>query len=524
MAQAVETEGPEILRAVSPASGKDLGEVLATSPAEVKDIVARARKLAPEWAGIAPAGRVHLLAEVRHRIYDHLDDIVEVVSEQCGKPRAEALAHDVLPTVLMLQYYERMAPKWLRPERVGPVVGPLFGTASKVELRPFGVVGCISPWNYPFFLSFLGIAPALFAGNTVVLKPSEVTPGVGELLRRVLEPLSPGVASVIQGGGPVGAALVDAPVDKLCFIGSPATGRKIAEAAAKHLTPVVMELGGQDAAVVCGDADLDVASSGVLWAAFMNAGQTCAAIERAYVVDSVADRFEALLVDKVAKLRQHSAGDVGSLTAQRQLETVDRHVGDALEKGAKLLAGGPGTGNKNVDGTLWASPTVIEGRSKDMAIATEETFGPLLPIVRVRDEEEAIRRVNEEGFNLTSSVWTRDRRRARAIASRLKAGTVVINGHGDTAGAPWTPWGGVGESGYGRLNGIYGLREFVVPVNVSTSIVPGMKKLWWYPYGDATTATLRSFTELLSARTVSQRATALKSLVSNVGRALKEKL
>jgi acyl-CoA reductase-like NAD-dependent aldehyde dehydrogenase len=520
----MDTEGRDILRAVSPASGKDLGEVPATSPQEVKEIVGQARKVAPEWASIAPSGRVHLLKEVRHRIYDNLDDIIEVVSDQCGKPRAEALAHDVLPTVLMLQYYERMAPRWLRPQRVGPIAGPLLGAASKVEYRPFGVVGCISPWNYPFFLSFLGIAPALFAGNAIVLKPSEVTPGVGELLRRVLEPLSPGVATVIQGGGEVGAALVDAPVDKLCFIGSPSTGRKIAEAAAKHLTPVVMELGGQDAAIVCDDADLDVASSGVLWAAFMNAGQTCAAIERAYVVDSVADRFEELVVDKVAKLRQDSAGDVGSLTSERQLHTVNRHIGDALDKGARLLAGGPGSGKTNADGTLWASPTVVEGRSEDMAIATEETFGPLLPIVRVRDEEEAIRRVNEEGFNLTSSVWTRDRRRALAIASRLRAGTVVVNGHGDTAGAPWTPWGGVGESGYGRLNGIYGLREFVMPVNVSTSLAPGMKKLWWYPYGDATTTTLRSFTELLSARTMPQRATALKSVLSNVGRALKEKL
>lgn len=524
MAQAMKDGEGGVLRAVSPASGKDLGEVAATSPNEVGEIVRRARKIAPEWGTTAPAGRVHLLKEVRHQIYDNLDDIIEVVSDQCGKPRAEALAHDVLPTVLMLQYYERMAPRWLRPERVGVVVGPLLGASSKVEYRPFGVVGCISPWNYPFFLSFLGIAPALFAGNTVVLKPSEVTPGVGEILRRVLEPLSPGVASVIQGGGEVGAALVDAPVDKLCFIGSPTTGRKIAEAAAKHLTPVVMELGGQDAAIVCDDADLDVASSGVLWAAFMNAGQTCAAIERAYVVDSVADRFEDLLVDKVLRLRQDSAGDVGSLTAQRQLETVTRHVADALEKGAKLLVGGPGTGRKNADGTLWASPTVIEGRSEDMAIATEETFGPLLPIVRVRDEEEAIRRVNEDGFNLTSSVWTRDRRRARSIASRLRAGTVVINGHGDTAGAPWTPWGGVGESGYGRLNGRHGLREFAVPVNVSTSVAPRMKKLWWYPYGDPTTTTLRSFTEVLTARTVPQKVTALRSLASNAGRALKEKL
>ncbi len=518
-------QDPSMLAPVGPASGKPLAQVRSNTAGEVREAVAHARKVAPDWAALDPRGRVHLLKQVRHRIYGMLDEIIQVVSEQCGKPRAEALTHDVLPTVLMLQYFERMAPRWVRPERVGRLLGPsLFATASRVEFRPFGVVGCISPWNYPFFLSFLGAAPALFAGNTVVLKPSEVTPGVGELIRRTFEPLPVGVATVVQGGGVAGAALVDAPVDKLCFIGSPGTGRKIAEAAAKHLTPVVMELGGQDAAIVCDDADLDVASSGVLWGAFMNAGQTCAAVERVYVVDSVADRFEELLVDKAASLRQDPEGEVGSLTSERQLETVRRHLADALDKGGKLLSGGLEAGRSNHNGTLWAAPTIIDGRSEEMALFSEETFGPLLPVIRVRDEDEAVRRTNEEGFNLTSSVWTRSRDKARRISSQVKAGSILINGHGHTAGAPWTPWGGVGESGYGRLNGIYGLREFLVPVNVSTSIAPGLKSLWWYPYGEPTTKTLRAFAEVMSAPKLSDKGRALKSLMSNIGGALKEKL
>lgn len=513
-----------MLKSFNPATGEALGEVRANTPGEVKDAVAQARKVAPEWAAIPSQGRSRMLKEVRHRIYDRLDDIVETVAQECGKPRAEALAHDIMPTVLALQYFERMSPRWLKSDRPGRFLGPVLGTSSKVEMRPYGVVACISPWNYPFFLSFMGIIPALFAGNVIVLKPSEVTPGVGERLREVLEVLPSGIATVVQGGGEVGSALVDAPVDKIAFIGSAATGRKIATAAAEHLTPVVMELGGQDAAIICEDADLDFASSGLLWGAFLNSGQTCAAIERAYVSRSIADKFEDMVVAKAARLRQGPDGDVGALTAQRQLETVQRHLADAVDKGARVLIGGAESGRVNEKGSLWHAPTIIAGRSEAMAISKEETFGPLLPIVRVRDDAEAVRRANEEGFNLTASVWSADRARARALASQLKAGTVTINSHADAAAAPWSPWGGIGQSGYGRLNGIYGLREFVVPVHISDSLMPRMKKLWWYPYGDATTKTLRAFTELLAAPKMSDKAAALKSAFKSVGEAMREKL
>ncbi|HEY7874864.1 MAG TPA: aldehyde dehydrogenase family protein, partial [Actinomycetota bacterium] len=451
--------GPTMLTSFNPATGETLGEVRANTPAEVTDAVVAARKVAPEWASIPAEGRARMLREVRYRVYDRLDDIVETVSAECGKPRGEALSADVISTLLTLLYFERNAPRALRPEhpsrtlRWPGVVGPLSGLNARTEWRPFGVVGAISPWNYPFFLAFMAFAPALYAGNVVVVKPSEVTPRVGELIRDVLEPLPSGVATVVQGGGDVGAALVDAPCDKISFIGSPATGRRIAEAAAKHLTPVVMELGGQDSAIVCSDADLELASSGVLWASFVNGGQTCAAVERAYVVDSVADEFERRLVDKYDRLMAEHPDDIGALTVARQLEIVRGHVEDAVDLGAKVLAGGPDASNGEEPGLKYP-PTILEGRSSEMRIFNEETFGPLLPVVRVRDEDEAVRRANEDGFNLTASVWTRDRRRANALASRIRAGTVAINTHAETAAAPWSPWGGVGESGYGRLNGV----------------------------------------------------------------------
>lgn len=536
MAQAQKTQSkaksssPAPLKSFNPATGETIGEVRSNTPGEVADAVAAARKVAPEWAAIPAAGRAHILREVRYKIYENLDEIVETVSAECGKPRPEALAHDVLPAILTMLYYERNAARALRPEfpartlRFPALVGPLGGIASRVEYRPFGVVGAISPWNYPFFLAFMGFAPALFAGNVVVAKPSEVTPGVGERIREVLEPLPAGVATVVQGGGDVGAALVDAPCDKISFIGSPATGRRIAEAAAKHLTPVVMELGGQDTAIVCSDADLDVASSGVLWGSFLNDGQTCAAIERAYVVDSVADDFEKRLVSKFNRLMSDTPDDIGALTVARQMEIVKGHVEDAVEHGAEVLAGGPDGHQDDGSGALKFPATILKGRSEEMRIFKEETFGPLLPVVRVRDEDEAVRRANEDGFNLTASIWTRNRSRANALAGRIRAGTIAINSHAESAGAPWAPWGGIGESGYGRLQGIAGLREFTAPTHIARNLTPGMKRVWWYPYDEASQASLAAMAKMFGSSTLRGRLDGLKTLGKSVGKAIKGKL
>jgi acyl-CoA reductase-like NAD-dependent aldehyde dehydrogenase len=528
-ARAVSPVPPDFLRSFDQASGTPVAEVRPATPAEVQEAVRRAREAQPGWAALGTAGRVQALHELRGRMHRRMDEIVRTVMAETGKPQTEALSHDVLPGILTMSYLGWIAPRALRPQRVGRVAGPPFGFRSTIEWRPFGVVGVISPWNYPIFLSLMAVVPALLAGNAVVLKSSEVTPGCGEALRDLFGVLPDGVASVVQGAGEVGAALVDAPCDKICFIGSAATGRKIAAAASATLTPLVMELGGQDAAIVCEDADLDVTSSGILWGAFLNAGQTCCAIERVYVAESVAGDFEARLVRKLGQVREHAGAQIGPMSTDRQFEVVDRHVRDALDRGARLLAGGPDGGGPDRrgpggNGSRWYPPTVVEGRAEDMAIFGEEIFGPVLPIVRVRDDEEAVRRANEEGFNLSASVWSGDARRARAIASRLRAGAVSINDHAASTGAPWGPWGGVGESGYGRLHGELGLREFAIPVHVAVSTMPGMKKLWWYPYDPETTQALRSVTDLLAAPGISKRAGALRSVASNALRAIRKKI
>ncbi|MDQ3956328.1 MAG: aldehyde dehydrogenase family protein [Actinomycetota bacterium] len=516
---------PQTLQSLNPRTGEVVQEFPAASPADVKDAVELARKVAPEWGAIPPEGRARVLKQVRYRIYDLMDEIVETVSRETGKPRSEALAHDVVPAILMCLYYERTVDKALGPQKIGRLMGPLAGASSRLEWRPFGVVGCISPWNYPITNAFLAFSTPLFAGNAIVVKPSEVTPACGELLKKIFEPLPAGIATVVQGAGDVGAALVDAPCDKISFVGSPATGRRICEAAAKHLTPVVMELGGQDAAIVCEDADLDIAAAGVLWGSFFNSGQTCCSIERTFVVDSVADEFKEKLLAKLPQLRVGGEGsEVGPLTFKRQLEIVERHVGDAVGKGATLLAGGPEEGPRNSNGSLWFAPTVLEDVTEEMDVVREETFGPVLTITRVQDDDEAIRRANEEGVNLTASIWTKNRQRATSLGTRLRAGTIASNDHGVQVGMPWSPWGGVGESGFGRLNGKLGLQEFSVPTHVVHNLMPGLKKLWWYPYSENTDGFFRSLAGVLGARGAGSKVSALKEMAKYGSRALKEKL
>ena len=520
-------DGPSgTLKSFNPRTGEVMREIPTTPVEEVREVVERARKVQPEWAAIDPEGRAHILSEVRHRIYELQDKIIETVSAECGKPTAEALAHDVLPPILMLAGYEKIAPGALKSKKIGLLTPPVLpkllgGTVSRIDYKPFGVVGAITPWNYPMTNCFLAFAPALFAGNTVVIKPSEVTPACGLLIEEILEPLPSGVAQVIHGGGDVGAALVDSPVDKISFIGSPPTGRKICEAAAKHLTPVVMELGGKDAAIVCDDADLELASSGVLWGSFFNAGQTCCSIERIYVTDAVADEFKDRMLAKLGKVDQ---GDhVGSLTFKNQLSIVQSQVQDAIKKGARLLAGGPDAGRENSHGSLWYAPTVLESVNSDMTVIQQETFGPVVTLTRVRDESEAVQRANADAVNLTASVWTSDTKKADRLAGELKAGNISVNQHGENPASVWGAWGGFGESGFGRLNGELGLREFTVPVFVQRSQLK-MKRVWWYPYDEASETVMRSTIKTFGARTRAERLQGIKGAIGNVGKALKNKL
>jgi len=450
-----------------------------TEASEVAAAVARARMAQGAWAALSPRARARRLVALRRVLVERLDDIVEVVQAETGKPRLEGLAHEVLIVANLLRTYERRAPALLAPRRVGS--GLLVTKSGTKFYEPYGVIGVISPWNFPFSLPAIPTVSALFAGNAVVLKPSEVTPRsgalLGELVRQAL-PEFPDLVQVVEGAGEVGAALVRAPVDKLVFIGSEATGRRIMRDAAETLTPVLMELGSNDVAIVCEDANVERAAAGIVWGAVANAGQVCMATERALVAQAVYDPFVAAVRRELAALRlgRGPDADVGPLIAENQGGILDGIVADAEQHGARVERPGGAAG----DGLY--PPTLILDTSEAMLFHRTEAFGPLLPVLAVPDDAAAVRIARAGGFGLNASIWTRSRRRAERIAAALPTGSVMVNDVLANFGMSQLPYGGVGRSGFGRLQGDEGLLEFVRVKAVATSRIRFRREPFWFPY------------------------------------------
>jgi acyl-CoA reductase-like NAD-dependent aldehyde dehydrogenase len=411
------------------------------------------------------------------------------VAEQ-GKTRFEAYGV-ILALIHLLRYYCRKAPRLLRPRRVFP----LFGVArvNRIVREPHGVVGVISPWNYPLTLSLESVLAALICGNGVVLKPSEHTPLVGEAIRDLLREaaLPSGLFGVVNGDRETGQALIDAGMDKLVFIGSVEGGRQVAARAARNVTPCTLELGGKDAAIVLEDADLPRAARGIAWGATLNSGQACLGIERVYVVDSVADRFLEQLCTHMQELRvgpgAQDDNDIAAITTEEQLARIQAHVDDAVAKGARCLCGG----KRLLGAGRFFAPTVLVDVTADMLITHEETFGPVLTVEPVQDSNEAVEFTNAVTYGLTCSIWTRDLRRGRELAARIRVGDVAINEHGAPAGLAEIPWGGIKCSGYGKTRGQEGLLEMVVTKHVSWPRVQTRRELFWYPYTKKGTRALR---------------------------------
>src|SRR5437588_588880 len=387
------------IETINPSTLETIGSVADMDDAEVRQAVQRARSAFRVWGRLDFHERREQLLRVRDRMLDRMDDVVYGIRDGTGKLRNEAVFTEVFVSADLIEFYARHGEKMLRSQRVPTGIFAFTKRAYKVY-EPLGVVGVISPWNYPFSLTMTPVVTALFAGNTVVLKPSEVTPLVGVLVGELFAEASEyaGIVDVVTGGGTTGSHLVGAGVQKVCFTGSVATGRKVMAKAAETLTPVLLELGGKDPMVVLDDADVDRAAKGAVWGAFSNSGQTCIAIERAYVEAAVYDAFVDKVVAKARAIRQGTSNDdVGSMTFPPQLELVERHLADAVDKGAKVLTGG----RRRKDlGDMWFEPTVLVDVDHSMAIMRDETFGPVLPIVKVADEAEALRMANASPYRL----------------------------------------------------------------------------------------------------------------------------
>jgi succinate-semialdehyde dehydrogenase/glutarate-semialdehyde dehydrogenase len=460
--EAVATPGPRRrYRAFSPATLAPIGEFECASAEDVRAAVERARKAQASWGELPVKERTQYLWRMLDQVVARQDEVIDAVIAETGKARSEAISMEVFATCDAITYYAKRAPKFLAPEQRG--IHGVMGFAKKLKLvyKPLGVVGLITPWNGPVVLAVNPLVQAVVAGNAVLHKPSEVTPFSAQLIKRFTEDAGwpADLYQVLQGDGATGAALIEAGVNKISFTGSVATGRKVAEACGRNLIPCTLELGGKDAMIVCADADLDRAAQGALIGSCMNTGHYCCGTERIYVDDSVYEPFVAKVVEGAKKLRQSDTGefDVGAVFWDKQMSIIERHMADAVAKGAKVLVGG--RRNPALKG-LYYEPTVVVDVDHSMDLMTQETFGPVVAIQRVRNEEEAIALANDSAYGLNGNVWTTDTARGERIAARIETGGVCVNDMAMTYGVPEAPFGGVKTSGIGAVNGAQGLRNY----------------------------------------------------------------
>ncbi len=498
----VATAGPGI-----PVENPATGETVATVPdlgAEVvAEMAARGRAAQPGWEAYGFEGRARVLLRAQKWLMDNADQVVSTIVSETGKTYEDATFAEISYGGGAFGFWATHAGEYLADERVKSSQVLVKGKKLILRFRPLGLIGVIGPWNYPLTNSFGDCIPALAAGNSVILKPSEITPLTSLLLAEAMREcgLPENVLQIATGRGETGAALVDH-VDMIMFTGSTRTGRKVAETAAKRLIPASLELGGKDPMIVLSDADLERAANFAAYYSMQNAGQTCISIERVYVEEPVYDEFVAKVSDKVRALRVgkpegYGSVEVGAITFPPQLDTIKDHVADAVQKGARVITGGqevPGAGR-------FYEPTVLVDVDHTMKIMTEETFGPTLPIMKVRDSEEAVRLANDTPYGLASSIFTKDTKRGEQIARRIEAGATTVNDAMINYAALELPMGGAKASGLGSRHGPGGIRKYcsqqaiVITPRLALKREPHM-----YPYKGRTSRLLAGFFKLLYGR------------------------
>jgi acyl-CoA reductase-like NAD-dependent aldehyde dehydrogenase len=490
------------LESFNPATGELIGTVETITPAKVQGIVDDVAEVQPFWAALSLEDRARYMRRAVDVLLSEIDEIAELLTNEQGKPRVESYTMELLPTVDSLKWIADNGPQILSDEKLSmPVI--LKSKSAKFTYEPIGVVGVIAPWNYPWSIPFGEVAIALMCGNGVVLKPASLTPLIGDRIRQTFEKagLPEGLIRTVHGGGRIGDALVKSTAGKIFFTGSVEVGKKVGVECAKRMKGSVLELGGKDPQIVCADADLANAVSGAVWGGFANAGQTCSGIERVYVMEDVADQFLDGVVRETERLTvgdpREWTTEIGPMVSDDQAAIVTDLVDDAVKSGAKKLTGGP-IKIKGMKGSFIA-PIVLTDVAHDMRIMNEEIFGPVLPVMRVKSEEEAITLANDSQFGLGASVWTKDRAKGERMAHQIESGMVWTNDHSFSHGACQCAWGGVKDSGLGRSHSKFGFYECVNIKQLAWE--PGWTRdLWWQPYDRKLGDAIRSSAQLLYSR------------------------
>lgn len=471
---------------------------------DLSRMIDEAKAAQKKWQALGFKERARRLKPLGKALHLRADEISDAISTATGKTSIDALSAEVLPSSLAVKYYGSQAGKYLKPRKLSGGSILFFNKTSVLYHEPYGVIGIISPWNYPFAIPFQEMLMVLIAGNGCVMKVARQCQQVGRIIESLLDELDipSGLFHLVNmPGSQAGEAFIKSDLDKIFFTGSNPVGIELAKLAAENLKPLSLELGGNDAMVVLEDANLERAAAGACWAGLSNCGQSCGGVERIYAVESIYDEFAALLRRKVASLRQdhwsNRIADLGSLATEKQLRTVKSHVEDALAKGARItaLSSGP---PENAREAFYYPATLLEEVSDDMVTMREETFGPVLALCKVKDKDEALAKANDSHLGLTASVWTGSKASALYCAKKLEAGAVTINDHLMSHGLAETPWGGYKQSSIGRSHGSPGLEEVTqLKVIIHDSLGFLHRQMWWYPHDRSVYAGLRQVMALV---------------------------
>ncbi len=469
------------LKKLSPVNLKELRAVKISTDKDIKESIETAKRAFDEWSSMKFVERASLLKRACKRMLSKRNKVLQIMFEESGKYPSEGLMSEAIGPLDQLNNWIKVVRPMIKQQKlpISPIACP--GKKGYTKLVPRGIVGVIAPWNYSYANYFKPVFPALLSGNCVIVKPSEYTPRMGEWFVNELKKYLPeGVISCVQGGADVGRTLIQSGIDALVFTGSVESGKKVSQMASEMMIPCSVELGGKDPAIVLQDCNLERTVAGVINWSLHNSGQNCGAIERVYVVDEIADRFTEKLSKAVKKLRVIPADDmtidISPMNNLKQLKIVEEHVKDALDKGAVCLAGGKATGNG-----YWFEPTVLDNCDHNMKIINEETFGPVIPIIRVSNLDMALKLANNSKYGLTASIWTKNIAFAEEVSEKIEVGTVTINNHAISGAMPFAPWTGVKETGHGIANSKYALTTFTRP---KTVIIDKNKSPdpWWFPF------------------------------------------